>query len=263
MLFLRRIAEYSLTIRHLLRKIRLALSRRSTLIKTVLPDGLVHYGLNSPGHGGRGLYIYRDEIEPEFAVFTQFIPPGGVFFDVGANTGIYALRAGRHLKDSAGLVVALEPTPNILSVFRKNIEANHLKNVRTRCLCAGATTGAQEFSHNFDKPNSFSLLRHDPNATQESVLVASLDDLVKWEGLQRVDYIKIDAEGAETEILKGAQTLIQQYRPVIQLESMIQEVNVTVENYLGFQAKGSPNRVFVPQEHPRAGLPIELGWACL
>lgn len=43
---------------------------------------------NRPGYGGRGFYIFRDAIEPEFEHLLEFLTPGGVFVEIGANTGI-------------------------------------------------------------------------------------------------------------------------------------------------------------------------------
>ena len=50
----------------ILRKIRLALTPRTAFLKTTLSNGVVVYGRNRAGYGGRGLYVFRESIEPEF-----------------------------------------------------------------------------------------------------------------------------------------------------------------------------------------------------
>ena len=50
----------------ILRKIRVALTPHTAFLKTTLADGLIIYGRNRAGYGGRGIYVYRESIEPEF-----------------------------------------------------------------------------------------------------------------------------------------------------------------------------------------------------
>jgi hypothetical protein len=64
-------------------------------LKTALSDGIIIYGKNKKGFGGRGIYLYRDLIEPEFNYLSKFLDPNDVFIDVGASSGIYSIRASR------------------------------------------------------------------------------------------------------------------------------------------------------------------------
>ena len=244
----------------LLRKIRLAFTPHGWLIKTTLDNGAVVYGKNRSGFGGRGIYVYREEIEPEFAHFEKFLDKDGLFIDVGANTGIYTLKAAQHFRDGGGSVIAIEPFPDILATLHRSIQINDFTNVRLRNFCAGKKTEAGQLWMNYDRPHSFSLVRRDDAARPMSTLVIALDDLFEWEGVDRLDYIKIDAEGSEEQVLQGGKKIIATYRPIIQMEVNINDVQLDLPEYLVFRPKGSPNKLYIPSEHPRASLPNDLGW---
>ena len=140
------------------------------------------------------------------------------------------------------------------------MQANRLSTVRVRCLCAGAHTGVRTLWLNGERPNTFSLAERSGRVRGLSVLTVALDDLVRWEGLDRVDYLKIDAEGAEEEILTGARQTIERSRPIIQTEISTRRFLAVLPAYSVFQAGGSPNVVYVPDEHAKIEVPERLGW---
>jgi len=248
----------------LIRKIRVALTPRSWLLRTRLSNGAVIYGKNRPGYGGRGIFIFRDALEPEFEHLEDFLTPSGVFVDVGANTGIYTLKAAKHYSAHGdGTVVALEPFPGVLATLHHNIQANGFSNVRLRNFCAGDQTRPAKLWMNFNKPNSFSLSQRDAKAGCLSTLVVSLDDLFSWEGLGRLDFLKIDAEGAEKAVLAGGIKTINKYRPIILLEVNINAAGPMPKDYSIFQAPGSANQICLPNESPMIGVPDKLGWSRL
>lgn len=246
-----------------MRKARVALTPRGMRIKTQFPDGLVITGRNIQGYGGRGIYISRDTIEPEFAFLDRLVDEGSVFIDIGANTGIYTLKAAKAV-GKRGTVLSLEPFPEMLSDLAYNVKINGFSNVRLRGLCAAGKTAPDAFWTNFGKPNSFSLVKRDQGASSFSVLKMKIDDLFAIEGLDRCDYIKIDAEGAEEEIIEGASRLIETHRPIIQAEVTIVSFKVRLQGYSVFQAnypngKPSPNKLFIPSESNKVAVAKELG----
>lgn len=224
-----------------------------------LSNGAIVYGKNRAGFGGRGIYIYRDSIEPEFQCLERFLDSRGVFVDVGASTGIYSLKAAKHF-DTNSVVLAIEPFPDVFATLHHNIKANGFTNVRLRNFCAGDRTGMRILWMNFGRPNLFSLIKKDSNASSLPILTVSLDDLFKWEGLDRLDYIKIDVEGAEQEVIKGAKIVIEKYRPIMQLEVSIVDIPIQVSNYSIFRAPNSTNKVGIPTEHSKIEVPKQLGW---
>ena len=84
---------------------------------------------------------------------------------------------------------------------------------------------------------------------------------LRWEGLERVAYVKIDAEGAEEDILDGAARTIARSRPIVQLELSVRAFRPALPDYTGFRAAGSPNAVYVPNEHAKRDIPERLGWS--
>jgi FkbM family methyltransferase len=153
----------------------------------------------------------------------------------------------------------------MLKEIAYNVSLNGFKNVRLRGLCAAGNTGPDAFWTNFGKPNSFSFLKSDSEATSFSVLKVKLDELFALEGLSQCSYIKIDAEGAEQEILEGAKRIIETNRPIIQAEVSINNFEVKLDNYSVFQArKGpeslSPNRIFIPNESRKIEVAKGIGF---
>ncbi|MFM6079807.1 MAG: FkbM family methyltransferase [Dolichospermum sp.] len=136
----------------LLRKIQVVLTPKTKFLQTKLANGAIVYGKNTQGFGGRGIYIYRDAIEPEFEHLEKFLDTEGVFIDVGANTGIYTIKAAKYFNNK-GTVLAIEPFPDVFATLFQSIQINEFTNVRLRNFCAGEHTGTGTLWMNHNKPN--------------------------------------------------------------------------------------------------------------
>lgn len=148
--------------------------------------------------------------------FRRTIRPGMVVADVGANIGFYSLLAAR-LVGVSGLVFSFEPNSENCRLILLNLEDNDLRNVRLLPLALSTRTGFAYFS-SFMGSNGGLL----PNITDtlsdpQCVVVPTMpaDDVFRD---QRVDFIKMDTEGAEGLIVAGASNLIQRDRPVVTSE---------------------------------------------
>ena len=241
------------------RKVRVALTPRFCFLRTTLSNGAVVLGRNRAGFGGRGIYVFRDALEPELQHLERLLPEAGVFVDVGANTGVYTLKAAKHFSDQ-GVVLALEPFLDVLNTLERSVDLNGFSNVRLRNLCAGRATSASIFWKNFGEPHNFSSVKNDAHARPLSVLTVALDDLFEWEKLDRLDYLKVDVEGGEAEVLAGATKIVQRYRPIIQVEVQFKDVNLELADYAVWHAPNSVNRLYVPKEHPQIAALADLGW---
>lgn len=242
-----------------LRKVRVALTPRSALLRTKLQNGAVIEAYNRSGYGGRGVYVFGDSLEPELCSLQHFLGAGQVFVDVGANVGLFTVKAAKEVGND-GLVIAIEPFIETALQLTNNVRTNRFSNVRVRNFCVGRDTQQTRLHLNKGKPNSFSLVPKG-NPESVSVLAVALDDLCRWENLKRLDYLKIDAEGAEGAVLEGAQQAIRQFRPIVQVEITIRESTLN-SNYRRFAAPGSMNNVFIPAENAKAiETAIKLGWA--
>ena len=242
-----------------LRKVRVALTPRSALLRTRLQNGAILEAYNRAGYGGRGAYIFGDLLEPELCSLQHFLGAGQVFVDVGANVGVFTVKAAKEVGND-GLVIAIEPFIETALQLANNVRVNHFTNVRIRNLCIAGDTQEMRLHLNKGKPNSFSLVPKG-NAESISVLSVTLDDLCRWENLKRLDYLKIDAEGVEAAVLEGAQKIINRFRPIVQVEITMGRSTLN-SGYRRFTAPGSMNNVFIPSENAKAAeTAIKLGWS--
>ena len=93
-----------------------------------------------------------------------------------------------------------------------------------------------------------------------SVLCVSLTDLCKWEAIDRLDYLKIDAEGAEDMILEGGVEIIERFRPIIQVE-IIKTSSSLPSGYRRFSSSVGINNLLIPSERDEAiEAAMAAGW---
>ncbi len=155
-------------------------------------------------------------------LFDRYVKPGATVIDVGANIGYNAIYAAR-LAGPQGRVIALEPTPDTLTVLRRNIVASGLANVSVEPVAAGSIAGTRDFFVRGEISAVNSLYPDSRYAHVTSVLrapVTPLDDLVDG----AADVVKIDVEGAELDVLEGMPrilrasgvTIIVEWDPLLQ-----------------------------------------------
>jgi FkbM family methyltransferase len=135
----------------------------------------------------------------------EALPAGGVLVDVGAHVGTVTLRAARQVGPS-GHVHSVEPTPANGDALLRNLRTNGLDNV-TLHRCAAGREPATAVLHEMGLSYLNSLvggLPYNRRLATVDVPVRPLDDLVSG----RVDAIKIDVEGAELDVLEGAERLL-------------------------------------------------------
>jgi FkbM family methyltransferase len=123
----------------------------------------------------------------------NYLSDGDIFVDVGANIGHLTLTAAK--KVGRGQVISIEPHPEIFKYLNNNINLNKLTNVKTYNLAVGEKTGQSQFSDMKTDDQNF-VTEHGP----VNVSITKLDDLVSG----KVHLLKIDVEGYELFVLKGA-----------------------------------------------------------
>ena len=159
-----------------LRKAVCAVLPGSFWLKRRMRDGVIVTGVNKPGFGGRGFFVSREALEPELDFLHHFLRKGDVFVDVGANSGVFSMKAAKCVQDE-GYVLALEPLPDMLYTLYRNVALNGFSNVRLRNFCLSDHTGTAELWINHGRPASAGLLRHDEQAVRLSTLCLTLDEL--------------------------------------------------------------------------------------
>ena len=184
---------------------------------------------------GKVFFAFREYYEPELLHLEKILSPGKTFVDAGANFGIYTLVASA-LVGPAGRVISFEPSVQSFPVLQRNIALNRLRNVAAFRLALCDKRGAARLYHAGD-PVSHSLGK-DPawRGEGEDVATETLDHLIEQDEIQRVDVIKLDVEGAEELVLRGARKVLSLMRPVI-----IFEVHPAASARLGLSSFGASN----------------------
>ena len=152
--------------------------------------------------------MYFSAYEPdEVAVLERFLRPGDVFVDVGANIG-YLTAIGASLVGPTGQVHSFEPVPMYFSRLKALCEANPGYAIRANAIALGERDGTAEIAQSADGNIGWNsmvpgMLAGEGHA-RHSVTVKRLDEYLAEHGVGRVALIKVDAEGFELPILRGA-----------------------------------------------------------
>jgi FkbM family methyltransferase len=149
-----------------------------------------------------------------------YLKPGGCFFDVGAHVGLYSLIASQ-LVGIRGQVVAFEPDPQNAQLLRKHATRNSLCNISVAEVAAMRSNGKVLFLRGGGQLTGRSSRRGTvveaapPNTIDDVITIraVSLDQFA--EGDYSPTLIKIDVEGAECEVLKGAERLLAEVKPTL------------------------------------------------
>jgi FkbM family methyltransferase len=153
----------------------------------------------------RTLFDHGTYEEGTLRVMTYLLRAGGTFVDVGANIGVMTLHAASTLAGN-GRVLAFEPLPSTYDILRRNLELNGFGNVEAVRMALGSTSGIAEIFDNMAaNRGSSSLIAPDPADGGHETPIERLDDyLAARPETGRIACVKIDVEGWELEVLKGA-----------------------------------------------------------
>lgn len=184
------------------------------------------------GGGCTSPYLFREEYEPEVKLLERFLKPGMTFIDGGANTGVFTFTAA-HLVGNSGRVVAFEPGAACFAALTQSVKLNRATQVTLRQQAISDRCGTARFYHHDDQENSFSL-GGAGGVTYEEVNTTTLDTVAAELNLQRVDFIKLDVEGAEEMVFRGGREVLATHRPLL-----LFEVNPAAANRLNLAADGA------------------------
>jgi FkbM family methyltransferase len=140
----------------------------------------------------------------------HFLDKSCVALDVGANVGYWA----RLFALKAGKVFAFEPSPYLAGLLTYN--CSQVPNITFEKLAVGDYVGETYFATKIASSVGYLASASDIDACK--VLVTTLDDWCGKNKLQRIDLVKVDVEGFEEEVLVGAATTVDTFKPVLVLE---------------------------------------------
>ncbi len=141
--------------------------------------------------------------------FSARIRPGDVVYDIGANVGSYTILSAV-LAGSSGQVFAFEPVPENVRFLQEHVRLNAFTHVKILEVAVSDRNGSVRFEANPDR-----VLGRISSAGQIVVNCVVLDELLKNGELPPPNCLKIDVEGGEAGVLRGAQEILQRIRPVI------------------------------------------------
>jgi FkbM family methyltransferase len=152
----------------------------------------------------------------ELGFLLRHLRSGDVFCDVGANIGLFSM-IGASVSDSHSgtpKIFAFEPTPATYRTLNGNIALNHFTCIETVNTAIGEKAGIATLFLNDTWKDGMNALakpqRDDSNVVSEvEVPVVALDMFLQNRGITRIDFLKIDVEGAELAVLKGARRLLE------------------------------------------------------
>ncbi len=157
----------------------------------------------------------------EMGFVSRLLRPGMTVLDIGAHHGLYTLLAAKRV-GARGRVIAFEPSPREKKRLQRHVRLNRATNVSIQGVALGDEAGEADLFLVEGKQDWCNSLQ--PPATEERtcrvrVEVRRLDDVLDESGIARVDFIKLDVEGAELSFLHGATKLLAgERRPVILAE---------------------------------------------
>jgi FkbM family methyltransferase len=150
----------------------------------------------------------------------ELIRPGWTAVDVGANIGYFTLLMANRVGPQ-GKVIAFEPLAENFRILQENIQLNGHTNVVAENLALMSRTERIELRS--ATPGAITWVasvRIDQNSAVESqsVEAVTLDEYVQKKGIAKVDFLKIDVEGAEASVLEGATNVLNRDKPILLIE---------------------------------------------
>jgi len=158
--------------------------------------------------------------DAEMAFVGRLLRPGMTVLDAGAHHGFYTLLASK-LVGREGRVIAFEPSPRERRRLRRHLWVNRCRNVDVQSYALGEEHREADLfvvEGREDWCNSLRAPQIDARTVTVRVEVERVDDVLEKLGVTRVDFIKLDVEGAELSFLQGARRTLAASRPVILAE---------------------------------------------
>ncbi|HUR17533.1 MAG TPA: FkbM family methyltransferase [Acidimicrobiales bacterium] len=210
----------------------------------IMPNRRILCHPHSPIAAAVLYYRLPDPMEMRFLL--DYLTEGDSFVDVGANVGVYTLLAS----SVAGVrVVAIEPSTSSYERLRENVDLNDLSDsVVTLKAAVGRQPGEARLSTAYGPMNAIV----DGSAMGETVDVTTVDQVLADHTRTKVAVMKVDVEGAELDVLAGAEACIVRDRPALIIEANDPERLAAFASDAGYTCVlyDTASRVFTPVPIP-------------
>jgi FkbM family methyltransferase len=163
------------------------------------------------------LYEQRDWFEDEIGFLRRLLLPGQQAIDVGANYGVYTLSIAQ-VVGPTGTVWAFEPASSTSAFLAQGIAANNFTQVVLERSALSRHCGTAQLAVT-ENSELNALMRDDQSGNaSETVRLVTLDDCLQRYGWKKIDFLKIDAEGEEANIIEGGRRFFADLSPLILYE---------------------------------------------
>jgi len=208
-----------------------------------------------PGHAHAQLILSGELEIPVQEALRRTVAPGATVYDIGANIGFFALLAAR-FAGPAGRVLAFEPVPAIATLLREATQRSDLADrVQVRAQAVARRSGTEPLYVIDDASWSHLASRGNPGGAVQTldVEVVTLDELVA-QGAPPPDVVKLDVEGSEGDVLRGAREVLRVHRPMLVVElhdthadalPVLREAGYALENLEGPGSVDAPDCKYV------------------
>ena len=188
---------------------------------------------------GKSLAYYGEFSEGEFELFRQIVQAGNIVLEIGANIGAHTVGLAKLIGQS-GVLFAFEPQRLVFQTLAGNMAINSITNTVCFQKAVGESAGTLKVPLlDFERENNWGGLSLGSWEHGEIVDVVTIDSM----DLAFCHFIKIDVEGMELEVLKGAARTINKYQPIMYVENDREEKSAALIRHLN-------------------GLGYELYWHC-
>lgn len=169
-------------------------------------------------------------LEPEMLGLSELVGPGSVCIDVGAAAGLYTLPLSQ-LAGPTGTVHSIEPLPFAWPIWNRLLRVRRISNVRFHAVAVAAEPGIADMSVPMGR---YGLVTGRSFISQQCrglgsnaefthhisypVTVDTLDGMFIGSDMTRLDFVKVDVEGAELHVLQGGEKIIDEFKPTMLIE---------------------------------------------
>jgi FkbM family methyltransferase len=204
-----------------IKKTATVLALRKSLSKNEL---VVNHGKHKfifYGGGDRGEILYHafwdKMISDEIEKIQNYVKQGDIVIDVGGNIGFFVLILDE-LVGKEGKIFSFEPSKRLKDRLEKTIKINNIQNVTIVNLALGESEGSTTLHYNPKQTGLSSIVTDfDKSSISEEIQITTLDKFLE-NITGRISFLKIDTEGYEPQVLKGAMEFIKRDKPTIYIE---------------------------------------------
>lgn len=166
--------------------------------------------------GGRGYFLYREKQEPILEFGYKLLNKNDIIIDAGANQGIFALSFRSKIGPN-GKIIAIEPFQECIDILKINFKKNKFKNIKIyqRVLSNCIKNYEIDFTHGI---TSASIIKDSKSTYKMRIKSITIDKIAYDNNLNKLNFIKLDIEGAEYLALLGGLKSIKKFKPLIYFE---------------------------------------------